>query len=440
MASLARLRRLASHDLLANAASMIGTTMITAGLGFVYWWLAARRFSQESVGIASALISVMSLLGTLGMVGLGTLLIGELPRRPDQRAPLIVTALVVAGAVSAALGVGFAIGAPLVLAGFSALADGAGAVLLFTAGVFLTGVTFVLDQAMIGLLRGQLQLWRNAIFAVSKLVVLALMGWWAANSGGMPIYTTWTIGNLISIVGMGLIVVLAGARIPLSKPQWGLLRRLPGAALGHHALNLALQLPGLALPVIVTTILSATLNASFSMSWLLLHLVFAIPYTLTMALYAAGSADRATFAHKIRLTLGVALALGVLSNIVMWLGADLFLGVFGRAYAEQAGWSLRIMGLGVFPLIVKDHFVAVRRVHDRIPGTAAIAAGGSALELACAAVGASVGGLPGLSIGLVLALCVEAAFMARDVFAAAALQDLIWRPVRDPTVSPMERV
>lgn len=440
MVSLARLRRMASHDLLGNAASMVGTTAVTAGLGFVYWWLAARRFSQESVGIASALISVMSLLGTLGMVGLGTLLIGELPRRPAQRAQLIATALVVAGAASAVLGMGFAIVAPLASGEFAALAAGSGAIPLFSAGVVLTGVTLVLDQAMIGLLRGQLQFWRNAIFAVSKLAVLALMGLWAANSGGMPIYTTWTLGNLISIVGMGLVAAMAGVRIPLCRPQWGLLRGLPGAALGHHALNLALQLPGLALPVIVTTILSATLNASFSMSWLLLHLVFAIPFTLTMALYAAGSADRATFAHKIRLTLGIALALGVLSNIVMWLGADIFLGIFGRAYAEQAGWSLRIMGLGVFPLIVKDHFVAVRRVHDRIPGTAAIAAGGSALELACAAIGASAGGLVGLSVGLVLALCVEAAFMARDVFVAAALGDLAWRPAGDAGVSPMERV
>ena len=168
--------------------------------------------------------------------------------------------------------------------------------------------------------------------------------------------------------------------------------------------------------------------------------MFAIPYTLTTVLYAAGVADRAAFAQKIRLTLGLAVALGVLSNIVLWLGADMFLGGFGRAYAEQAGWSLRIMGLGVFPLIIKDHFVAIRRLHERIPRTAVLATIGSALELGGAAVGARFGGLAGLSVGLVLALCVEAAFMARDVYAAAAIWELKWWRVNKTGVSPMERV
>jgi hypothetical protein len=211
-------------------------------------------------------------------------------------------------------------------------------------------------------------------------------------------------------------------------------------ALGHHALNLALQLPGLALPVVVTTILSAALNAGFYISWLLLHLVFAIPYTLTTVLYAAGVADRATFAQKIRLTLGLAVALGVLSNVVLWLGADMFLGVFGRAYAEQAGWSLRVMGLGVFPLIMKDHFVAIQRVHERVPRTAVFATLGSMLELGLAAIGASVAGLAGLSVGLVLALCVEAALMARDVYAAAEIGELKWWRVSAAGVSSVERM
>src|SRR5688572_26573364 len=170
MSYLVRIRRLANRDLLMNAASMIGTTVITAGLGFVYWWLAARQFSQEAVGFASALISAMSLLGTLGMIGMGTLLIGELPRQPEHRATLITTALVVAGGVSAALGIIFALIAPLVSVEFRPLAGGASTILLFTTGVVLTAVTLVLDQAMIGLLRGELQLWRNAIFALGKLV------------------------------------------------------------------------------------------------------------------------------------------------------------------------------------------------------------------------------------------------------------------------------
>ncbi len=130
----------------------------------------------------------------------------------------------------------------------------------------------------------------------------------------------------------------------------------------------------------------------------------------------------------------------MLSNVVLWIGADMFLSVFGPAYAEQAGWSLRIMGLGVFPLIIKDHFVAIRRVDGRIPRTALAATIGSALELAGATLGAYLGGLGGLGVGLVLALCVEAAFMARDVYAASAMSEVAWWHRSDTDATPMERV
>lgn len=418
MQLLHRLRATASRDLLLNAGSLIGTTVITAGLGFVYWWLAARQFPQAAVGFASALIAAMGLLGSLGMLGLGTLLIGELPRRPGQGTALITTALLVAGAASAMLGLLFVAVAPLISVEFAPLTGSAGAALLFPAGVALTAVSLVLDQALIGLMRGGLQLWRNALFAVLKLALLLPLGLWAAQSGGLLIYATWAAGNLLSLAAVAWLV-RRDLRQVAPRSRWGLLRELPHTALWHHALNLALQMPGLALPILVTILLSAELNATFYMCWLTLHLVFAIPYTLTTVLFAAGAADPSAFAQKARLTLSLATALGVTMSIVVWVGAEWIMGIFGAAYAEQGSWALRIMALGVFPLIIKDHFVAVSRVNGTIPRTAVVAALGSLLELGAAAAGAYANGLTGLAVGFVLALCLEAAYMARTVYRVA---------------------
>ena len=73
------------RDILKNAISLLATTGLTSGLGFAYWDVAARLFSQRSVGYSDAAISVMTLLSWLGVFGLGTLLMGELPRRSGQR-------------------------------------------------------------------------------------------------------------------------------------------------------------------------------------------------------------------------------------------------------------------------------------------------------------------------------------------------------------------
>ncbi|MFT3894564.1 MAG: hypothetical protein QM730_23290 [Anaerolineales bacterium] len=95
--------------ILTNAISLIGTLVVTSGLGFAFWWLVARKFELTETGLASASISAMYLLGTLGMMGMGTLLIGELNRHPEMRVALISTALLISGCSSAILGFAFAL-------------------------------------------------------------------------------------------------------------------------------------------------------------------------------------------------------------------------------------------------------------------------------------------------------------------------------------------
>src|SRR5690242_2028494 len=138
------------RDLLGNAGSLVMSTGVASLLGVVYWVVATRLFSQRAVGYASAAVSAMTLLGTIGMLGLGTLLIGELPRRRD-RAGLVAAALLTCGLGSLLLGLGFAVVAPRVSVNFATMIGTPARGLLFAGGVAVTAVTLVFDQATIGL-------------------------------------------------------------------------------------------------------------------------------------------------------------------------------------------------------------------------------------------------------------------------------------------------
>lgn len=65
------------EDVLGPSASLLGTTIVTSALGFVYWWTAARLAPIHEVGAATAVISTMTLVGAIGMFGFGTMLIAE---------------------------------------------------------------------------------------------------------------------------------------------------------------------------------------------------------------------------------------------------------------------------------------------------------------------------------------------------------------------------
>ena len=405
--------------MLLNAGSIVGTTVVTGVLGFAYWWAAAREFPPQAVGLASAAISAMLLLGAICALGMGTLLIGELTRQPGKEASLISAALILVGGVGACGGIVFALVAPLVSADFQAFRANVGNLILFAVGVSLTTIIIVLDQALIGLIKGSFQFWRNALFAVAKLALLILAGFWLLKVGE-TIYGTWAAGNIISLIPLAGLMVLKGDRsIRAFTPNWKLLRKLRSPALEHHLLNLILQVPTSALPLLVTILLSATTNAWFYMSWMLSGLVFIASYALTTVLYAINPGHSAELTRKIRLTLNLALLSSFLGNCMLQIGAPWILNLFGHIYAQQATWSLRILGLGAFPMIIKYHYIAVSRIHGKMARVAIPVAIGSLLELGIAALGARLDGLVGLSLGWVVAVCVEAVFMFPAVYRAA---------------------
>jgi O-antigen/teichoic acid export membrane protein len=406
----------AERRLLLNSGSMIGTAVVTALLGAAFWVVAARAFSQHAVGVASAAVSAMTLLGFLATVGLGTLLMGELPRRKERHRELIDAALVVSAGLGFAFGVAFALVAPYISSDLEPLRGSAWAVLAFAIGTGLTGAAFVLDQSLIGLLRGSLQLNRNIAFSVVKLAALFAIGTLAGLDGAAWIYTVWTAGIVFSL----LVLVRFYKRDPTDPrtPNFGLLHSMRRSAATHHAFNLALRIPDLVLPIIVVTILSAEANAAFYVAWMIASLVFAVPLSLSTVLYAVGSGDRTALSSRFRLTMQASIAVGVAANVALLLLASPLLHLFGSAYADQATTTLHILALGAFPEAIRTHYVCTHRIERQIPAAIPIVWGGTILELVGGVVGAEVGGLNGVAIGWLIAVYIEGLVMTPDVLRA----------------------
>jgi O-antigen/teichoic acid export membrane protein len=405
----------ASHrTILSNATSMVVALGSTSFLGAAFWWLAARQFSQHSVGVSGAAVSAMTLLGFAATIGLGTVLMGELPQRESRAHGLLNAALSTAALVGGALGIAFALVAPLVSSGFDPLRQSPLSVLIFAAGVALTALTLVLDQALIGLLRGGLQLTRNIVFSAVKLLLLLGVAALAATYGGMGIYTAWALGALLSLVV--LIPFYRRQSNPLTS-HFRDLHSLRLDAASHHAFNLALRAPDLLLPVMVLIVLSPDLSASFYIAWMIVSLLFGIPQSLSTVLYAVGSGDPRELERRFRFTIAVSAACGVAAILILLPAGEPLLRLFGASYASQATVALQILALGVFPEAIRTHFVAVRRLTRRIGTALPLVWGGAVLEVAGGTAGAIVAdSLTGVAIGWLAAICIESAVMSRDVW------------------------
>jgi O-antigen/teichoic acid export membrane protein len=404
-------------DLLHSASALVGTTGVTALLGFVYWAVAARLFSQRSVGYGSAAVSAMTLLGTIGMLGMGTVLIGELPRR-RPRAGLVAAALITAGVGSLVLGLTFVVVAPHVSDRFDYIGGGLGQAALFATGVTLTGVALVFDQATIGLMRGGLQLSRNVIFAAAKLLALPVAAIILHDQFGVGILSAWVAGTAASLIPVAIRLQLTGTSV-LPSPDWAVLRGLGRTALAHNWLNLAITVPQTLIPVLVTVVVSPSANAAFYAAWTLAGFLKIIPTHLSTVLFAVAAADPKVIARKLRFTLRLSLLIGLPGMAVLGLGAHFALSLFGASYARAATVPLWLLVIGYIPGIPKVHYMAVCRATGRIPRAAAVLTAAATMEVAAAALGGASGGLKGLSFALLAVFTFEGLVTTPPVLRAA---------------------
>lgn len=408
-----------NRDLIHNASSLIATTVVTTGLGFLYWALGARLYSQQSVGYGSAAISAISLLGAIGMFGLGTVLIGELPRRKNT-AGLISAALITASVGSLVLGLGFALIAPHVSANLAGVGGSPLRIAAFTAGVVLTAFTLVADQATVGVLRSGIQLTRNTAFAIAKLLLLPLAAFSIDYHGplGTGLAFSWVAGMGLSLVPVAIQLRRAGAPI-LPKPDWRLLRGLGTTALAHSWLSLAINLPVMLMPVLVTATVSATANAAYYVAWMLAYFLYLIPSSLSNVLFALAAADPAVIAGKLRFSLRLSFAIGIAGIAALGLGSHLALSIFGPGYANTATLPLILLLLGYIPMVPRTHYIAVGRALGKIAHTAVVLSICAVIEITGAIVGAKLDGLVGLSAGLLAARLVEGVITAPAVIRAS---------------------
>jgi len=405
------------RDLLSNAASLVATYGAASALGFVYWAVAARLLSQQTVGYGSAALSAMVLLGTIGMFGLGTVLIGELPRR-SARAGLVSAALLASSAGSLVLGVAFAVVAPLVSHRFQQIISTPGQAALFAAGVAFTAMTLVFDQATIGLMRGGLQLLRNLIFSVTKLLVLPAAVIILHDDLGADITLSWVMSIAVSLVLIAVRLRSTGSQI-MARPDWEVLKGLGRTTAAHNWLNLAIQVPWSLIPVIVAAIVSPSANAAFYAAWMLSTLLYMVPTQLSTVLFAVAAADPEALARKLRFTLRLSLLIGLPGVAALDLGAHLVLSMFGTGYARDATMPLWLLTMGYLPSIPRLHYIAVCRAAGKIQRAAGVLTAFAVVEVTAATIGCMSGGLVGVSAALLGVLLIEGLVLTPAVARAA---------------------
>lgn len=399
------------------AFSRYASTLLTSGLGFVFWMVAARTATASVVGQAAAVISAMQLIATFCVLGFPTLLLAELKSRSSTDIRhLVVSSIGIAGSVTFVAAIAYGILYQATTGIDEWMYDSPAGIALFGIGAAFTTVVWVLDGALLGVRRIWTQVIRNFTFAVVKLAALPIAAVTVTLSPGI-IYLAWLFGNLVSLIVVWLRVksrrewMKARPSVHGNLPVWR-------AAVSIHWVNVAFKIPHLVLPIMVAQQLGAAMNAAFYAALLIATIIWTAPMQLGTSLFALREDRPTEFSHGLGTVIHVATGMAILAALGAPFLARPLLGIFGPQYVEAAN-CLIILGACTFASAVKSIYIAVRRAQGALAKATRALCFGSALEVGAAQLGIMAGNLTAVGSALGAAMVIQTFFFWPAVRQAA---------------------
>lgn len=401
----------ARDPLYANGIALVMNAGLSAGLGFLFWVIAARRFNADALGVGAAIVSAATLAALLGKAGFDAAVIRYAPAN-DRRgaARLLAHALLAACALTAFVALALLALAKLGLPALGPLLRPAYA-LGFVVLAIATAFGWILDAYFVSEQRASAVLLRNVAFNGVKLgVPIFVANEWA----GRAVPLAWSIGLAASIaVTLALLPsVLMRHRVTAEVPERGAL----GYSMRNYALNLSEFVPGLVLPVLVLHALGAEENARFYLAWTVATVAFLASKAVAQSAFAAmvrQGDERGSVLKAIGLS---AVLLGP-AAFILYFGADLVLGLFGTHYVVAAP-LLRILALSIPAVALANVYLSYLKARDdgwelTLLPLASLGLLGVLLPLALAWGGIEGVGLAWLTVQLAIGLYAGARLLAR---------------------------
>ena len=165
-----------------NAYALVINQLTSAGLGFLYWMLAARLYGVEVVGASSAAISTLLLVSGVAQLGLGVGMHRFIPRAGRHTRKLIVSAYVVTIVASGVLGLVALWILRVAKAGTLPSVSYIPPSLAVVATVLWSVFSFQ-DGVLIGLRKSVWVLVENLTYNIAKIVLLVAGAWVLHDAG-----------------------------------------------------------------------------------------------------------------------------------------------------------------------------------------------------------------------------------------------------------------
>ncbi|MHA6632081.1 lipopolysaccharide biosynthesis protein [Pseudonocardia sichuanensis] len=331
----------------------------------VFWILAARLYDPGAVGLNSALVSSMTLLGAAAQLNLGNALLRFVPVAGGRTRGLVVACYAVAIAAAAVAGAVFALGSswwsPLLHAAFGASHGESQLLAFFVVSTPLWTVFVIQDYVLPAIKRATAVPLENLAFSVLKILFLggaAVLG----MRCGIAVAWVGATALIVLITTVWLARLLPCRSSADSATPAFAVRDITSFIRADYAGSVFLQVAVFGLPLVVLTRLGAEAAAVYGITWQIAYAFYLVVDGMGQSLVAHVAADPDQLETARRSMIGKAMLLLVPGVLVCAVVAYPVLSLFGPFYADEGGLLLVLLALSAIPNAITWSTVWAARV------------------------------------------------------------------------------
>jgi O-antigen/teichoic acid export membrane protein len=333
------------RNLALNSLALMLSTVVTGGLGLLFWAAAGRLYPVAEVGSASAVITSAVMLSTLSNLSLGSMYERFLPVSGWMARSFVIRGYLTITVFALVLGSGFLLVAPV-----SEMFTSTAEIVSFPFFVAVLAVFALQDQTSSGLGVARWAAAKNVFHAVVKFVLLLAL---FATAQSTAIIAAWAIPAVLASV----VVLRSILRALRTEARYKLAPDLPprrelwsyfGSAYGITAL-------GSLAPLLVPMIVVATLGALY-----ILISVLVGPFVAEVA----GNPEQFSRLTKRFMTMVCIVALG--GSFFLAFLAPFGLGLIGEGYRENGTIIVHLAALTIPLSVIGSLYDGLARVQRRM--------------------------------------------------------------------------
>ena len=331
--------RISSDSLYRNSLFTLFSTGVTAGLGFIFWMIAARLYDPLQIGIASALVSASGIIASLSLLGLNNSILRYLPtsKRPQElfgsSLIAVLTVCIIGGLIA---GIFFPLLSPRI--GF--VTHSIWLLLVFTIFSACIAANVIIDSVFMANRSTQHVLIRNILQSCMKLVLPILL----VSLGSFGLFSALGLGSLAALL-LGILILSKHFNLSF-RPivDRHTMRPMLSFSGANYFVSMLGSLPGFLLPIIIVNRLGAEQAAYYYVAFLIASMLFVIPAGIASTVLAEGSYYDSKQSNQ-RKSLIFIYAVLLPLVIFICLFGSFILHFFGFNYANQSTSALQILAI-----------------------------------------------------------------------------------------------